>query len=118
MDVLCQNIKLSKLHSNTGQIDGLPRNPRLIKDKRYSKLLVSLKEDPEMLSLKELWVYPFKDGYVVIAGNMRLTALRELKVKEAPCKVIPAGVPVQKLCGWAKVDRYLQAHAGNKGGSW
>lgn len=34
-----QLIKLSLLKTNSGQIEGLPKNPRLIKDEKYSKCL-------------------------------------------------------------------------------
>lgn len=104
MEVAIKNIKLSKLRHNKGQIEGLPQNPRLVKDRPYKKLLQSLTEDPEMLSLKELWIFPFNGYYVVIAGNQRLSALKELGVKEAPCKILPADTPVQKLCAFAIKD--------------
>jgi hypothetical protein len=32
-----QNIELSKLETNKGQIEGLPKNPRLIKDCKVRK---------------------------------------------------------------------------------
>jgi len=47
-------IEISKIKCNTGQIEGLPKNPRLIKDDKYEKLLKSIQEDPEMLELREL----------------------------------------------------------------
>ena len=33
-----QNIELSKLEVNKGQIEGLPKNPRLIKSEKFEKL--------------------------------------------------------------------------------
>ena len=33
-----QLIKVSLLKNNSGQIDGLPKNPRFIKDDKYQKL--------------------------------------------------------------------------------
>lgn len=62
-------IKLSKLIENRGQIEGLPANPRIIKDEKYAKLKKSIEEDPEMLELRELLVYPFNKKYIVIGGN-------------------------------------------------
>ncbi|CAB4152429.1 hypothetical protein UFOVP615_11 [uncultured Caudovirales phage] len=44
-----KSVKISDLSPNTGQVEGLPKNPRIIKDERYKKLLKSIKEDPEML---------------------------------------------------------------------
>ena len=97
-------IKISKIRPNTGQIDGLPQNPRLLKDDRFHKLVKSIQDDPEMLDLRELIVVP-KDGiYVVIAGNMRLRAMQELKMKEAPCKVLPADTTIEKLKAYTIKD--------------
>ena len=97
-------IKISKIRPNTGQIDGLPQNPRLLRDDRFRKLVKSIEDDPEMLELRELIVVP-KDGiYVVIAGNMRLRAMQELKMKEAPCKVLPADTAIEKLRAYTIKD--------------
>jgi len=97
-------IKISKIRPNTGQIDGLPQNPRLLKDDRFHKLVKSIQDDPEMLDLRELIVVP-KDGiYVVIAGNMRLRAMQELKMKEAPCKVLPVDTAIEKLRAYTIKD--------------
>jgi len=99
-----QNIKLYQLRNNAGQIEGLPGNPRLIKDDRFKKLVKSLQDDPEMLSLRELIVFPHNDTFVVIGGNMRLKALRELDYTEAPCKVLPADTHIEKLKAIALKD--------------
>lgn len=97
-------IKLSKLVENRGQIEGLPANPRFIKDDKYAKLKKSIEDDPEMLELRELLVYPLGNKFVVIGGNMRLKALRELGATECPCKVIPAETPVEKLRAYTIKD--------------
>lgn len=99
-----QKIKLYQLRNNSGQVEGLPNNPRLIKDDRFKKLVKSLQDDPEMLSLRELIVFPHKDTFVVIGGNMRLKALRELGYTEAPCKVLPADTHIEKLKAIALKD--------------
>ena len=92
-----RNIPIKELVVNTGQIDGVPKNPRFIKDDRYKKLVKSLQDDPEMLELRELIVYPFKGVYVIIGGNMRYRAMKELKYTEAPCKVLKKDTPPEKL---------------------
>lgn len=92
-----KNISIKLLLLNTGQIEGLPKNPRFIKDERFEALKKSIQDDPEMLELRELIVYPHEDKYVVIAGNMRLRASKELGFKEMPCKVLDADTPVEKL---------------------
>lgn len=83
-----KEIPISQLRNNTGQIEGVPKNPRQVKDARFEKLKKSIQDAPEMLGLRELLVVPFEDYFVVICGNMRLRALKDLKHKIAPCKVI------------------------------
>lgn len=97
-------LPLSKLLNNEGQIEGLPKNPRFIRDDRFDKLLMSIEEDPEMLILKELWVVPFGGKYVVIAGNMRFRAAKQLGYTQLPCKVIPEHVSSEKLRAFAIKD--------------
>lgn len=92
-----KKIPIAKLQLNTGQIEGLPKNPRIKKSAEFRKLMNSIKEDPEMLELRELLVIPYKDDFVVIAGNMRLMAMKSLSFTEAPCKILPEDTPVEKL---------------------
>lgn len=89
-------IPVSQLEENKGQIQGLPSNPRTIKDGKFRKLQQSIKDDPDMLNLRELIVYPFNKKFVVIGGNMRIKACIELGYKEIPCKVLnPKVTPAQ-----------------------
>lgn len=90
-------LQVSKLELNRGQIEGLPKNPRFIRDERYESLKKSIEDAPEMLNLRELLVYPFNDKYIVIGGNMRLRACKDLGYKEVPCKIISADTSVEKL---------------------
>jgi ParB-like chromosome segregation protein Spo0J len=99
-----KNIKLSELEVNKGQIEGLPKNPRFIKDHRFKQLVKSIEDDPEMLALRELIVYPYKNKFVIICGNMRYRAMIELGYKEAPCKVLPPEVTVDKLRAYTIKD--------------
>lgn len=100
-----QKIKIGLLETNNGQIEGLPANPRIIRDDRFKKLVKSIETDPEMLELRELIVIPVPGGhYVVIGGNMRLEALRKIGATEAPCKVLPADTPAQKLRAYTIKD--------------
>lgn len=89
-------IPVSQLQENTGQIEGLPKNPRFIKDERYHKLRASIIEDPEMLELRELIVTPCNGKYVILGGNMRYRVMLELEHKQAPCKVVPEDAPLKK----------------------
>jgi ParB-like chromosome segregation protein Spo0J len=67
-------MKLSEIYSN-------PNNPRLIKDERFKILVKSIQEFPKMMDLRPIIV----DSYgMIIGGNMRFKALRELKYKDVP----------------------------------
>ena len=87
MEIL--NIKISKLKNNSGQITNIKANPRVKNDSKYQKLLKSLSDFPEMKEIRELVVVPYENEFVVVGGNMRLKALKELGEKEALCKVLP-----------------------------
>ncbi|MBR2030621.1 MAG: DNA modification methylase [Alistipes sp.] len=99
-----QNIPVALLQCNEGQIEGLPRNPRFIKDERFKALVKSLEDDPEMLDLRELIVYPHGKKFVVIGGNMRLRAGKELGFETMPCKILPADTPIEKLKAYVIKD--------------
>ncbi len=99
-----QLIKISELKNNTGQVEGLPKNPRFIKDHKYAKLKASLEADPEMMELREVIAYDNNGELVVICGNMRLRALKELGVKEVPVKILPTETPAEKLRAYTIKD--------------
>ena len=90
-------IPITKLANNKGQIEGLPKNPRFCKDHKFVQLKQSIKDDPEMLELREVIAVDYNGELVVIAGNMRLNACLELGIKEVPCKILPQNTPVDKL---------------------
>lgn len=98
-------INISLLDFNKGQLQGLPKNPRFFRDNRYEAMKKSISDSPEMLELRELIVYPYSNGrYVVVCGNLRLRACKELGYKELPCKVLDADTPVKKLREYATKD--------------
>lgn len=67
-------MKLSDIKMN-------PSNPRVIKDERFEKLKKSISEFPAMLALRPLVI---NSDNVVLGGNMRLKALKELGYKDIP----------------------------------
>lgn len=97
-------LQIASLAKNDGQIEGLPANPRFIKDEKFAKLKASIQENPEMLALRELLVYQQGKQYVIIGGNMRYEAMRELGYTEAPCKVIPADATTEQLRAYTLKD--------------
>ena len=104
-------LPIGKIESNHGQIDGLPKNPRIIRDHQFEALKRSIQDNPEMLTLRELLVYPHGGKYVVIGGNMRLRVLQDLGEKSVPCKIIAEDTPVEKLRAYTVKDNV-------SGGEW
>ncbi|WP_308558926.1 ParB/RepB/Spo0J family partition protein [uncultured Porphyromonas sp.] len=78
-------------------MDGLPANSRNIQPDKLAKLKRSILNNPEMLQLRGILVYPHGDKYIVIGGNMRLRAMVELGMTSAPSVVIPSHVTADKL---------------------
>ena len=99
-----QLVKIKDLKNNTGQVEGLPKNPRILKDDKFIKLKKSLEDDPEMLELREVIAYDNNGELIVICGNMRLKALKELGIKEVPTKILPTETSVEKLKAYTIKD--------------
>lgn len=97
-------LPLSKLEVNKGQIEGVPKNPRFIRDNKYKQLVESISNTPEMMKARPLIVHQQGDKYVVLAGNMRLRAMRELKWHECPCAITAEGTDAKKLREYAIKD--------------
>lgn len=97
MDYKTEILPISKLHPNKGQVKGLPKNPRFVRDDKFNKLKQSLTDDPEFMQLREIVAYDNNGELVIIGGNMRYRALKDLGIKEAPVKVLPSDTPLQKL---------------------
>ena len=92
-----RRIKLTDLVLNEGQIAGLPTNPRQWTKTELNKLKKSLQETPELLEARGILVYPWEGKYLVLGGNMRLSALKSLKAEDAPCVIFPEDTPIDKL---------------------
>lgn len=67
-------MKLSNIKPN-------PNNPRVIKDDRFEKLKKSISEFPKMMKLRPMII---NEDNIVLGGNMRLKALKDLGFKDIP----------------------------------
>lgn len=112
-----QNIDITKLEYNEGQIEGLSKNPRWLHDDEGKKLKKSLIDSPEFLEYKPLMVYAMDNGnYVTICGNMRLRIANELRLDghsefdTLPCVILKADTPIEKIKEYAIKDN---VQAGN-----
>ncbi len=66
---------------NINLIKPNPDNPRVIKDDKFKKLVDSIREFPQMLKLRPIVI---DENNMVLGGNMRLMACKELGLKEVP----------------------------------
>ena len=65
-------VKISEVKTN-------PKNPRLIKDDKFKKLVKSIQDFPQMLEIRPIVV---DENNIVLGGNMRLKACKEAGLKE------------------------------------
>ena len=95
--IQAQEIELTRLVPNRGQIDGVPANPRKATKKQIDKLKKSIQETPTMLQLREVIAYDNDGELVIIGGERRYDALKALKKKTAFVKVLPSDTPKDVL---------------------
>lgn len=101
-----KTLPIHQLRNNTGQIPGVPKNPRLVKDARFWALVDSLSSLPEMLEARDIIVYPYDGHYIIIGGNQRVKACKELGWKSVPCCILPEDTPTEKLRRIILADNY------------
>ena len=66
---------------NITSIKKNPNNPRVLKDDKFKKLVKSIKSFPEMLKIRPIVV---NKDMIVLGGNMRLQACKEVGLKSIP----------------------------------
>jgi ParB-like chromosome segregation protein Spo0J len=87
---MMQIVKISEVKPN-------PKNPRIIKDGKFQKLVKSIQEFPDMLNKRPLIVFTdVNNKYVVLGGNMRLKACKEIGLKEIPIIIADEWTEEQK----------------------
>lgn len=98
-------ISLEKLEVNKGQLEGLPENPREMTEREFKLLKANIKKYPKLLNKRGLLVYPLESGnYIIIGGNMRYEALKELKYKSAPCQIIEKDTDIETLKAYTLIE--------------
>lgn len=90
-------LKLSELTPNTGQIPGLPSNPRQWTKSDVDKIAKSLKETPELFEARPIIAVMYQGQKVILGGNLRYEGARKNKDKEAPVILFPENTPVEKM---------------------
>lgn len=66
---------------NLNELKENSSNPRFIRDDKFKKLVQSIKDFPKMMELRPIII---DNDNVILGGNMRFKALKELKYKEVP----------------------------------
>lgn len=74
-------MKKQELNMKLADIKPNPKNPRLIRDSNFRSLCKSLQDFPEMLQAREIVI---DENNIILGGNMRYKALKEIKVKQLP----------------------------------
>lgn len=98
-------ISLEKLEVNKGQLEGLPENPREMTEREFKLLKANIRKYPKLLNKRGLLVYPLENGnYIIIGGNMRYEALKELKYKSAPCQIIEKETDIETLKAYTLIE--------------
>lgn len=103
-------LELDRLELNEGQLEGLPSNPREIEDKKFDLLKENIKKYPHFLQYNMLKVYKYynnienTDKYIIIGGNMRFRAMRDLGFTKAPCAIISADTSIEELKAYTILD--------------
>jgi ParB-like chromosome segregation protein Spo0J len=79
------------------KIKANPKNPRVIRDDKFLKLMKSVEDFPDMINKRPLVVFTDVDeNYVVLGGNMRLKVLQELAWEKVPVIVADEWTEEQK----------------------
>lgn len=88
MKIEKMTLPLSAIELNSGQIEGLPANPRQWTLTDVEKLAASLAETPELLEMRCPIVVKQGDKFITLGGNLRVAAARHNKMVELPCFVL------------------------------
>lgn len=95
--VKAEIMELSEIIPNKGQIPGVPKNPRFIKDNKYRQLKKSLEDDPDFMGVREIVVFPYEGKKIIVGGTMRYRALKELGYADSIVKVLRPDTPPDKI---------------------
>ena len=68
-----------------GKVKPNPKNPRIIKDDKFQKLVASLQEFPEMATVRPIVC---NTDMVILGGNMRFKAMKAAGWKEVPVEIV------------------------------
>lgn len=94
---MIEYLPIAALRQNTGQIEGLPANPRQWTQTDIDRLAKSLEETPELFEARPLIVYPYGNEYVILGGNLRYEGAKKNKMQDVPVHILEEGLSIDKL---------------------
>ena len=103
-DIAPKMTELTRLDYNEGQIPDVKPNPREIMADEITLLKDRIREYPEMLEYRAIMAYPYEGRLVVIGGNMRLRALREMGYEETPVFILHEDTTADQLNAYQILD--------------
>jgi len=86
VEIITKRLKLSQIKPN-------PTNPRRIGKTEMERMVKSLQDFPEMLELREIIV---DENNIILGGNMRYRALKQIGEKECIAKIVTGLTADQK----------------------
>ena len=92
-----KRIPIEKIELNTGQIEGLPANPRQWTRDDIDRIAASLKRHPNCSRCAPASSIPHEGKYVLLAGNLRFCGARQNEMKDVPCCVVPRDTSIAKM---------------------
>ena len=90
-------LPLGKVKQNTGQIAGLPSNPRQWTQTDIDRIAKSLEETPELFEARPLIVYEQDGEYIILGGNLRYEGAKKNKMKDVPVHILAHDLNIDKL---------------------
>ena len=90
-------LPLGKVKQNTGQIAGLPSNPRQWTQTDIDRIAKSLEETPELFEARPLIVYEQDGEYIILGGNLRYEGAKKNKMQDVPVHILAEGLSIDKL---------------------
>ena len=80
-----KSLGIKDIELNNGQLKGLPKNPRFIKDEKFDKLVQSVKDFPEMLEIRPIVV---DENMIILGGNMRYRSCKVAGMQKIPVTIV------------------------------
>ena len=107
-EINIKQVRAELVEYNEGQIKGVPENYMIRTEQEESELRKSISELPEMAIARAAIVFPLNGKYVVIGGNGRVKAQKQLGRKEIPVITLPVDTPVEKIRRIAMLDNDIK----------